>query len=324
MIYSLARKFQLHILESKQCAGLRLTTETFRTTPLKSPNCENGIPRLKYRRARLEVVRILAQPNIPNKGIFQDPEKFQRYQLRQSTTRLATIRAWEVLKILNKKFPDFYPNHIREGEPWTILNLKTQFNWAKEEETSDRNFLTAFYVSKTLNGVTSAFLTKNEALYLKLTDFATIYRAEIYAIYQALRYCDMNKNKLLLVCSHFRSVLETLQDNFNRKPLAKFVLDPLRWLNRTGNQIQMIWTPGFVVIKGNGVADEAARKAVLYEDIGNNYVRPDDYKIYIEPKLHSKCQEEWSNFNAELRTVKQTTDKWELDTTKGQIVLTRL
>ncbi|KAG5891529.1 hypothetical protein JTB14_012586 [Gonioctena quinquepunctata] len=128
---------------------------------------------------------------------------------RQSTIGPASIRALELLEILNEKFPNFYPKHTKEEDPWNILNLKTRFDCTKfkKGETSDKTFHATCY------GIISDY-SEYQAIY---TDGSTTPNRVGCAFFA--------ENESLGVAGHLssdsQSVLDTLQNNFTPDPLAK-------------------------------------------------------------------------------------------------------
>ncbi|KAG5883069.1 hypothetical protein JTB14_031180 [Gonioctena quinquepunctata] len=144
--------------------------------------------------------------------------------------RPAGIRFQELLENLNLIPPQVYNIGPCESPPWEIVPPIIHLECAllKKNETNRDIYLNCLnriideyadsqiiYTdgSKTEEGVGSAFpplvkvsLDKSPALW-------GIYTAELYAIWQALRYVEMQLNDTTLICSDSLSAIQALGDD---------------------------------------------------------------------------------------------------------------
>ncbi|KAG5883743.1 hypothetical protein JTB14_008585 [Gonioctena quinquepunctata] len=88
---------------------------------------------------------------------------------------------------------------------------------------------------------------------------ASIFTAEVYAIWQALLYCQFSNRHLLLICTDSLRCLQSLKYN-SRDALINTITDLRTSLNASGKKIILAWIPGHIGIIGNEQADEAARE----------------------------------------------------------------
>lgn len=121
IVYSSARKSYLRKLDSIHCAGIRLATGAFWTSPTNSLYCESGLSPLFLIRKKLLInygTNTLAQPNHPNRKFFTDEATLLAYQSRPTISRPTAIRFRENAIQL----PNVYPLNYHEVPPW-IINL---------------------------------------------------------------------------------------------------------------------------------------------------------------------------------------------------------
>ena len=72
--------------------------------------------------------------------------------------------------------------------------------------------------SKTDYGVDCAFLALEEIYSWTLSPMASIYTAELYAIWMALRYCEMSIYDQFLICTDSLSCIQAIGNTFSRDP----------------------------------------------------------------------------------------------------------
>lgn len=347
IVYGSARKSRLKPLDSIHCSGLRLALGAFRTSPLSSLCCESGIPPLKYRRQQFLVsygATIWAQPTHPNYKFLFDEELRNTYQARPTITRPVGVRLNEIMETMEEYFPPVYKIGPCEVPPWILItaNIILKYDSNSREETNRQLLASNFYTalnpfeeyhklytdgSKLDQGVGCSFFDESQTYSWSLPNSASIYTAELYAIWQALRYTEMNTWNDTIICSDSLSALQGLSNINTDDPLIQNILALIHWLGTLGKRIALIWTPSHVGIRGNEIADRAAKEAAAEITINNIVIRHNDTKIYLKEKVITQWQNEWNNQIAKLKEIKPKVSKWERAPSlqrREQVVLARL
>nr|CAI5841741.1 unnamed protein product [Callosobruchus analis] len=117
----------------------------------------------------------------------------------------------------------------------------------------------------------------------------SIYFAEPYAILQALNYIDGQSNGWYIICSDSLSALSAITGNnkSSSDPLITKILITHHRLFEQCKQIILLWTPGHTGIRGNELADEAARQATesTITDVPLNTLLKPTIKKWSSPSL---------------------------------------
>nr|CAI5836232.1 unnamed protein product [Callosobruchus analis] len=125
---------------------------------------------------------------------------------------------------------------------------------------SSYNNATIFYTDESMSqeGVGAAFTTSSAIYQYRLNPNASIYMAELYAIWKALEFICSNKTaNTCLICSDSLSALKSLSDPFAMNPLVQQVIEVHHRTMLIHKQVIFLWCPGHVNIPGNELADRA-------------------------------------------------------------------
>ena len=346
-VYGSARQSRLRALDSIHCMALRIATGAFRTSPLTSICCEAGIPPLKFRRQRLllnYIVKIWALPDHPVHSTLFRNEIKEVYESRTSITRPVGIRASELMMQVGLHLPEVFSLGFCEIPPWTITPPKVNLDltYYSKSDTNPgvirkrfKEILNGYQPaveiytdgSKTTQGVGCAFSTKDESHMWSLPSMASIYTAELYSIWQALRFSEILNATKILIISDSLSSLQALNNIFSRDPLVQKIISLLEWLKESQKEIYFIWVPSHVGITVNEIADNAARQAAGLELIDTNLVRHADLRLIAEKVTANLWQEEWNLGESKLKFIKEEINKWKTPcklTRREKVVLTRL
>ncbi|KAG5871806.1 hypothetical protein JTB14_005729 [Gonioctena quinquepunctata] len=124
----------------------------------------------------------------------------------------------ELLELYNEELPIVYSTQFCEIPPWK-LNLPTIHKECakfKKSETNPGTYQQEFLQlinkypmslniytdgSKTANGTGSAFYTNGQSYSWKIHAAASIYTAELYAIWQAIRYTEFMPQHTSTICT---------------------------------------------------------------------------------------------------------------------------
>ena len=346
VVYGSARKSRLKKLNSIHCMGLRIALGAYRTSPLKSLCCEAGIPPLEYRQQQFLVSycsNIWAQPEHPNYKIIFDQNLYSPYQNRSTITRPVSVRFHELLNAMGESLPSVYNLRPTEIPPWKLILPKFHLECTmfKKNDCNRLLLLTQFYTivnsyegqklytdgSKLDQGVGSAFSDGINVHSWSLPKSASIYTAELYAIWMALRYVEMNSFSVTLICSDSLSALKALSDYSSSDPLIQSILELSHHLQIHGKQVIFVWTPSHMGINGNELADDRAKFAAEFDPPENIPIRNTDLKIHLKQSVMERWQEEWNATDAKLKEIKQEVNKWKSTTSltrREQSVISRL
>nr|CAH7743414.1 unnamed protein product [Callosobruchus chinensis] len=104
------------------------------------------------------------------------------------------------------------------------------------------------------------------------------------------------------------SSLQAISNKFSRNPLVQEILHQVQQKN---SQIKYIWTPAHVGIRGNEIADIAAKETSEEEHLSVP-VTPEDLKKCLKTKVLHQWQQEWNRSTEKLRVVKPSVTTWTL------------
>ncbi|KAG5873250.1 hypothetical protein JTB14_010787 [Gonioctena quinquepunctata] len=147
--------------------------------------------------------------------------------------------------------------------------------------------------SKTATGVGCVLSVENEIHTWSLSSCASIYTTELYAIWQALLFSSMtrDKQKIIIVCDS-RSVLQSISNSSSEDPLVLMIRLSIHDLHNNGRNVPFIWAPSHIGIVGNEIADIAARNAAEAEGVEARILRMDDVKIEYNSRIKADWQRE--------------------------------
>ncbi|XP_044742352.1 uncharacterized protein LOC123304855 [Chrysoperla carnea] len=183
--------------------------------------------------------------------------------------------------------------------------------------------------SSTATSTTCAYIY-NEAETHKFKLNSLNFTAEALAIDQALKYVQLNKEKLhkILIASDSLSTLKAIQNENTQNSLIQTIQQKLYTLTETYHlTITLLWIPSHINIPGNELADKAAKDAhcngtPLQTTISQNAINA------IKLLLKEKRDQQWSRITQnKLRNIKENTTEWQTsyqNKRQHEIALTRL
>ena len=140
---------------------------------------------------------------------------------------------------------------------------------------------------------------KPEVRKYKLSDHCTVYQAEMYAIYEAVKWAaNRGRNKTTTIFSDSRSSLDALTDRSHNSELGNEIFKTLNSVTGT-TEIRFAWIKAHIGIIGNETADEAAKKATEKHAAESYSSFPISFAKY-----HIRT-EQWDKWRHEYRTSEQ-------------------
>ena len=108
-----------------------------------------------------------------------------------------------------------------------------------------------------------------------------------------------------LICSDSLSAVQSLGDVYTSHPILSRIHNILFSLKKDGFTISFAWVPSHVGIKGNELADTAAKEATTEARVSENRVTSTDLRNALRHQIISEWQSTWSNtINNKLRRIK--------------------
>ena len=146
----------------------------------------------------------------------------------------------------------------------------------------------------------------------RLPDGASIYSAELHAVFAALQLADDRAWKKIVICIDSRSVVEALKSASPSSSLLISIYNHLHLLTDNGILIQFLWIPSHMGIYGNTQADKYAKEAHALPHITHI---PTDYqttKSSIRQVIMKAWQHQWASTapHTQLRQIKHKIEHW--------------
>jgi ribonuclease HI len=354
IVYGSARASYLKILDPVAHQGLRIALGAFHTTPVHSLYAEAGEPPLSLRRIRLSLcyyLKIRANPENPAYQQVVEPSLIEKYKLKPEVTPPFGIR---VLEHLGKA--GINPNIVCDDPlltstcPWNLV--PPVINWSltklKKNSTAPQVFKQLFLVESqkykdfehiftdgSLQGEAVAAAAvppkhTNKTLQHRLPDGCSVYTAELKGILLALKYAYQSKLTKFLIVTDSLSSLEAISTRKITHPLLADIQDLHTSLINDGISIAFMWVPSHTDIRGNELADEAAKQALKHEvsTVPAQFVPFDDLKRKVKAYVEDAWQKQWSEqTDNKLLKIKPVLSESSCSDTKNrreETILTRL
>lgn len=244
------------------------------------------------------------------------------YQEKPTITRPLCIRVNEIEQENNMSKYLVYPDTIRETPPWLCPSINIRFDLTElarqkylpveikrrlSEVLTELSPAVTIYTdgSRTENGVGCSIAIGQITYAWSLSPNASIFTAEQYAIWQALRYCEMNSNvQSVVIASDSLSSLTNLQNRASTDILTKMCQETVIAITDNGTVVTFVWIPAHVGILGNEVADRAAKRAASEIEVDVPEIKKSDQKVYILQRMKELWQNSWQETNTFLSRIK--------------------
>lgn len=143
----------------------------------------------------------------------------------------------------------------------------------------------------------------------RLPQFVSIYTAECYALWMAVRYIISSKHKKAVIFTDSLSALKSLNYKSQYEP---FIGDILNMLSHTPDDhtIRLCWVPSHVGIPGNERADQLAATAKEMRESKTNIPARDGIQA-VRRATTFHWQQEWKlQQNNKLHLIKPVLGEW--------------
>ena len=310
IVYGASFKSHMAKLAPVQNQGLRICLNAFRTTNAASLHVEANEMPIKLRHIKLSmqyVVKTLSSPSNPTHKLLATPS-FQHKFDRTKAIRPLGLRIrphFEAAAIDTTVLASYRPSKV---PPWRLKTPIVDFSLTHYSKrcTSPDTYNALFLElrarhddaefiftdgSKIGEQTSCAFVYDRFTYSQRLTDNASIFTAEIKAIYLALKRIKLcPSQRHFVICSDSLSVLQCLHSGLLHNSMLVKVLHEYHSL--PDNQVSFMWLPSHMDIPGNEAADKAAKEA-LNKCITPLFIPHSDYKPVIKEYVIRKWLETW-------------------------------
>jgi rhodanese-related sulfurtransferase len=149
-----------------------------------------------------------------------------------------------------------------------------------------------------------------------MLDHASIFSAELYAIYLALDIIEIDRIDIVdvegkpvndfVICSDSQSALQAVQSDDFQNPFLLAVREKLHYLKHIKNKnVSLLWIPSHVGINGNETVDKLAKMGLERPTRKEIKLPHSDLKPLIKPFIHSKWQQVWNEETVKNQKLKE-------------------
>jgi kelch-like protein 2/3 len=180
--------------------------------------------------------------------------------------------------------------HIKKSSI-TSQELKAKFNEHREEHHRE-SFHLYTDGSKTDDGVGYAYVCHEVEYSRHIQAEASIFTAELLAIYDALSYAETVDNPSITIFSDSRSAIQALAKYLNKNPIVQLIQCRIAASHK---QIELCWVPSHMGIQYNEKADENAKAIITNSDANLIQLPRSDLKNHIKHQVKNMWREKWEN-----------------------------
>ncbi|XP_076314612.1 uncharacterized protein LOC143226940 [Tachypleus tridentatus] len=182
--------------------------------------------------------------------------------------------------------------------------------------------------SKSGNSVGSVMVCCGLVVARRIHSTASVFTAELYAIYLTLDHIEAEQYSNCTIHTDSLSYVLALESlHVGSHPVLADIRNRLAHFSLAATSIQFFWIPGHVGIRGNELADMAA-KYVCFSTITPMPILYLDYGLVFKARLRASWQSTWSEQrDNKLFQIKPKTGLWPSSfrkVRKEEVVLTRL
>ena len=317
VIYGSARKSYLKQLQTIHHQGLRLALGAFRTSPISSLYVEADETSLSERQIKLSlqyITKLKSNPSNPAYNCVFHPEYTALYERKPSAIPPLGIRIQEHIVPADINLDNIKTSKLINFPPWQMAKPTVNLELTKYPKSTTNQLVyqqhfaelkaqypehVSIYTDGSKDGVsvTAAAIVNNKTLTCRLPDNSSIFSAEAKAIQIALDAINDSKAGRYILYSDSLSCLQAIK-SYCDNPFITEILQLHDHLATSQYEVVFCWLPGHVGIKGNNLADAAAKSAhdssittmqIPYSDTKQNI------NIYIKSLRQSKWDMEVHN-----------------------------
>ncbi|KAL1446594.1 hypothetical protein WDU94_006599 [Cyamophila willieti] len=342
-IYDSASETNLQKIEVVQNLALRLISGALRSSPVVSLRADSGIPPLHMRRKELianYVSKIKENPNNPGFDVFFKNPYIHIPHLFDGKRKPTWLRALDYFHDINFSSLEVLPR-LALIPPWELslpethlllkdkkanvspLEIQTTFlQFCHNHHTKEFFFCDG---SKSMNHTGCAFVHQDRAFNFKLPLFCSNFTAEVLAVHLCIQHIRNHHISNSIIFSDSKSLIQSLRQVQSSNVIISRMQEDIHELKQKGSSIQLVWIPGHCGIRGNDLADQAAKNVNTSSSL--NLMFPRDLNMFMKKKWKNIYTREWLRTNKHLRFIKQDVIYWSSSNRKKrteEVVLARL
>ncbi|XP_076346441.1 uncharacterized protein LOC143244878 [Tachypleus tridentatus] len=279
MVYGSARPSALKMLDPIHHQGLRLSTGAFRISPVQSLYVESHEPSMHLRRLQLFLQytsKLCSLTKHPTWGCVFLPRWAVLFQNRRCVIAPFGLRIRAQLDELGLSLDNIADSTGQPIPPWLITAPKCDlsFSHLKKADTSGWKYRLLFNEhlsnthsfpidtdgSKSGNSVGSAMVCCGSVVARRIPCTASVFTAELYAISLALDHIAAEQySNCTIYTDSLSSILALESLHVGSHSVLADIQNRLAHFSLTATSIQFFWIPGHVGIRGNELANNAAK-----------------------------------------------------------------
>ena len=228
-----------------------------------------------------------------------------------------------IQKLENIKMKDLFISN-KANIRYSLLKNKNKSNYSDLEFQADfqhlvnteyNNFTKLYTDGSKINNKCgcAVFIDTTPPITIKkrLPTTSSVFNAEMYAIYQALIYVNntaTNHNSNFVI---FSDSLSSLQFLDNSEPDHRTKINILKLLKLIKQNIIFEWVPAHTNIRGNDMADKAAKESLDNSRIVKLPMAYNEYKSIVKTMILKQWQEHWTQYGrCRLKSFKPILGDW--------------
>ncbi|WP_135568158.1 reverse transcriptase domain-containing protein, partial [Solemya elarraichensis gill symbiont] len=318
-IYGSANNTLLKLLDTIHHTGLRLALGALPTTPVQSLYVAANEPPLHTRRCQLSLTYMLRMTQSPSNPAWTatfDTSNVQQHLSRSRSKPPFGIRLSHDFLHCAIHPDSILPYPLSPVPPWLlhIPHVHMHLHTLGKRHTNSLIYQTLFreyceyhptpfhvYTdgSKKDGQVAAAAYHSTSFCASSLPDEASIYTAELYGLFFALRLIHLQQPTSATIFSDSLSALQAIS-NFNiTHPLVLLIL--LEY-TRINIPVTLCWIPGHAGIPGNETVDTLAKATLGSPPVIPFQIPSSDFKRNISLYIKDLWQQEWSTYNVPTAT----------------------
>jgi ribonuclease HI len=255
--------------------GIRLATGAFSTSSIDSIMCNAGeLPFQRRRQSSIlqctskikclpdHISNIILHNTLPTNQIPNQCTIYENFKILSENLHLHDL----TLSKVSSSLPPWL---------WTV-NINTQLSELNKQNTPNKTLQNIFSqiisqhysnhtqiytdASKNINGTGFAVITENDSYIFSLFHYISIYTAETYTIYEAVKIAVSSNSENTIILSDYFSAITSIIKPYPKNELVQLIQKSLSTTNRN---ISFMWVPSHVGIPGNKKADTIANEAII-------------------------------------------------------------
>ena len=315
-------------LEAVQNEAVRIITGAFRTSPVCSLLAEVNLPTLAHRRL-LQLtkysIRVNAIHNHPSLQILTNVPIIPDHEYNRNKYTIAK-NLWDT-KDIALGLPDIPISYLPKPSAfWTMKSINVNYlitnpkhffspfevqnRFAEYRHLHEEYFFLYTDGSRTEKGTGMGIYGNGVAKSIRLSDYNSVYTAELIAIREAYKYLLDSKYTRVIICTDSLSsvnVLEALHKSSHP------VVNEIRHLHHrvsTKITIKLVWIPGHMGIAGNEKADFYAKQSLNLPENNDLPCPASDIINFANQRFQTYRQRIWEMQGKHLNRIKPQLRYW--------------